>query len=338
MKKILISVLVGLALVGGASAVYAQEADLELPAAGLTPESLFYFLDKWAESVREFFTFGAEGKAKLQIKFAAERVAEVKLMIETKGANAKGLDQAKERFEVHLKRAADIVEKEKQKGKDVSEFANEINQEFHQKREEAKAVFETALDEFHIQKDELKEQIKAAKEAGDAELIETLKAELEAIEAEKDAAEELKDKTIDALEAEKDKLEDDLDDDDLEEDMEMDEEDARSDAEEEISEAQDEKQELIEEAKAEGVELAADSFMEFDSLIAQAKTAFNAGDFEEAERLAKEADDSFEKVKNIIDEAEDEDDEDKDDEDKDDEDEDDEDENEEESDDDEDDE
>ncbi|MEK9183862.1 MAG: DUF5667 domain-containing protein, partial [Patescibacteria group bacterium] len=56
--------------------VFAQNGTT-LPNAGLTPESPFYFLDKLGEALREFFTFNPEGKARLQIAFAAERVAEI---------------------------------------------------------------------------------------------------------------------------------------------------------------------------------------------------------------------------------------------------------------------
>ena len=63
--------------------VFAQNQAV-LPNAGLTPESPFYFFDKLGEALREFFTFNPEGKARLQITFAAERVAEIKVILETK--------------------------------------------------------------------------------------------------------------------------------------------------------------------------------------------------------------------------------------------------------------
>lgn len=37
--------------------VFAQSPQVALPSAGLTPESNFYFLDKFGEALREFFTF-----------------------------------------------------------------------------------------------------------------------------------------------------------------------------------------------------------------------------------------------------------------------------------------
>ena len=86
MKNILISnafVLVAL-FVFASSTAFAQSPQVTLPSAGLTPESSFYFLDKFGEALRSFFTFNPEGKALLEITFASERVAEIKVILETK--------------------------------------------------------------------------------------------------------------------------------------------------------------------------------------------------------------------------------------------------------------
>src|SRR3989344_5942563 len=106
-----------------------------LPNAGLTPESAFYFVDKIGESLREFFTFNPEGKAHLQIDFAAERIAEIKIILETKGVNAKGLEVAESRLQANIARAAGIVESEKSKGKDVRELAKSISEDFDVNKE-----------------------------------------------------------------------------------------------------------------------------------------------------------------------------------------------------------
>src|SRR3989344_2742597 len=106
-----------------------------LPNAGLTPESAFYFVDKIGEALREFFTFNPEGKAHLQIDFAAERIAEIKIILETKGVNAKGLEVAQSRLQANIARAAGIVESEKSKGKDVRELAKSISEDFDVNKE-----------------------------------------------------------------------------------------------------------------------------------------------------------------------------------------------------------
>jgi hypothetical protein len=58
--------------------VYAQ--DEELPDPGITPDSPFYFLDKWGKNITMFFTFGAEAKAKKALRYAEERLAEAQAM------------------------------------------------------------------------------------------------------------------------------------------------------------------------------------------------------------------------------------------------------------------
>ena len=81
-KSLLRIILVGCLLatslfVGGA--VYAQ--DEELPDPGITPDSPFYFLDRWGKSISMFFTFSAEAKTKRALRYAEERLAEAQAMV-----------------------------------------------------------------------------------------------------------------------------------------------------------------------------------------------------------------------------------------------------------------
>lgn len=64
-------------LCGGTA--YAQ--DEELPAPGITPDSPFYFFDKWGKSINLFFTFGAEAKARKALQYAEERLSEAQAMV-----------------------------------------------------------------------------------------------------------------------------------------------------------------------------------------------------------------------------------------------------------------
>jgi len=57
---------------------YAQ--DEGLPDPGLTPDSPFYFLDKWGKNIGMFFTFGNEAKARKALQYAEERLAEARAM------------------------------------------------------------------------------------------------------------------------------------------------------------------------------------------------------------------------------------------------------------------
>ncbi|MEK7635690.1 MAG: DUF5667 domain-containing protein [Patescibacteria group bacterium] len=57
-KYLIISFLTAIVLTGIAS------AQASLPDAGLLPDSPFYFLKSWKESIQLFFTFNAENKVK----------------------------------------------------------------------------------------------------------------------------------------------------------------------------------------------------------------------------------------------------------------------------------
>ncbi len=269
--------------------VFAQNG-ATLPSAGLTPESPFYFIDKLGEALREFFTFSPEGKARLQIAFAAERVAEIKIVLETKGVDAKGLEVAEARLREHLGEAAEIVIKQKGKGKDVSALAKELNDDFAEPKSALADSFKSEKKALEAREDELEKQMKAAAKAGDTVKTEALAQELGQVKAQ-----------LELLELKEEELEDDLDEEEekLEEEM-----SAQQKAEEAIREAEEEKAEMIEEAQEEGVELPANAFAEFDGLLAQAKGALQAGNFAEAKNLAKRAEKSLDQIEKTIEELE----------------------------------
>lgn len=215
-----------------------------LPKAGLTPESPFYFLDKFGETLRDFLTFNPEAKARLQVAYAAERIVEIKIILETRGVDTKGLEVARARLEANAAKAADIVKKEENKGKDVSKLAGEIVDSFHLQRKAVKQAFDDAKQEFSTKKKELHNQLLAAIETGDAALQEKIRAELVAIEAAKDEAEAKKDATIDILEAEKDRLQGELEEKKRQEDEAR---DVLEEAVEDLEEAKEKEEEFKEE-------------------------------------------------------------------------------------------
>jgi hypothetical protein len=61
---------------------YAQ--DEELPDPGITPDSPFYFIDRWGKNIGMFFTFGPEAKAKKALEYAEERLSEFRVMADKK--------------------------------------------------------------------------------------------------------------------------------------------------------------------------------------------------------------------------------------------------------------
>lgn len=267
-----------------ASPVFAQ--DNELPSAGLTPESSFYFLDKLSEVLREFFIFSPEGKAHIQITYAAERVAEIKVMLEVKGVEARGLEIAQDRLQAHLAKARAIVSEQKAEGKDVSQLAKELDDEFEGPKKALEQSFKDQERILEAQEESLEQKIAEARRAGDTAQVENLIQQLLQVKAQKDLLELKEEGAEEALEEEEERLEEEME--------------AKEKAEEGIREAEKEKQEILGEAVKEGISVPAGAFTKFDTFLAQAKSALAAGNYQEARRLAKQAEKTLDEVEEMI--------------------------------------
>ncbi|MFC1934550.1 DUF5667 domain-containing protein, partial [Chloroflexota bacterium] len=70
MKKLfMVPIIVILALMLCSSGVvYAQEAETTLPDPGTTPDSPFYFMDKWGKQISLAFTFNAQRKGEKALR------------------------------------------------------------------------------------------------------------------------------------------------------------------------------------------------------------------------------------------------------------------------------
>ena len=250
MKKIITTaMLVSSLLVGGA--VFAQSPQVALPSAGLTPESSFYFLDRLGENLRQFFTFNPEAKAKLQIEFAGERIAEIKVIVEKKGVNAKGLAIAESLLQVNVAYAAEIVSEEKVSGKDVSALAKTLNDEFDARDKLLEQTFKDAKAQLKAQRKEIKTKLLAeARRVGDTAQIAVLEAQLNDIDGQIDALGKKKDQLEDSLQNEQEKIEDEMSEDDQkEEELEQKEEQEAEEAEEAVEAEEPEEVDEPEEAE-----------------------------------------------------------------------------------------
>jgi hypothetical protein len=290
MKKSLITtavLVVGL-FVGGA--VFAQSPQVALPSAGLTPESSFYFLDRLGENLRQFFTFNPEAKAKLQIEFAGERIAEIKVMVEKKGVNAKGLAIAESLLQANVAYAAEIVSEEKISGKDVTTLAKTLNDEFDARDKLLEQTFKDAKAQLKAERKEIKTTLLAeARRVGDTAQIAVLEAQLNDIDGQIDVLGQKKDQLEENLQNEQNKIEDEM----SEADQEKEEVEAIQDAEEELAEKQ-----------AEGVTIPAEVLARFNDLLSQAKAALKAGNFQDADQLAEQAQDTLDIEEQEAEEAE----------------------------------
>ncbi|MDO8655444.1 MAG: DUF5667 domain-containing protein [bacterium] len=290
MKKTFISstvVVVALFMfASGITLAHAQDRQIVLPSAGLTPENPLYFFDRLGETLQEFFTFNPEGKARLQITFAAERIAEIKIILETKGVEAKGLDVAQSRLRANIAKAAGIVEGEKSKGKDVSKLAKELDDEFEDPKTALEQAFKAEKRVLEAKEDELKAKIRIARQAGDTAQVEALVGELGAIKAQKELLDLKEDEQAEELEQEEEKIEREIE--------------ARAEAEKAIRKAEEEKQEVLSEAGEKGVSVPAAAFEKFDKLLLQAKELFAKENYVGARQLAKQAKKSLDAVEEGI--------------------------------------
>lgn len=187
---------------------FAQGTQVNLPSAGLTPESPFYFLDRLSENLRQFFTFNPEAKAKLQIEFAGERIAEIKIMVEKKGVNAKGLAIAETLLQANVAYAAEIVNEEKVAGKDVAALAKTLNDEFDARDKLLEQTFKDAKTQLKAQRKEIKTNLLAeARRVGDTAQIAILEAQLNNIDGQIDALGQKKDQLENSLQNEQKNIE-----------------------------------------------------------------------------------------------------------------------------------
>lgn len=282
-QKIFVYVLAVSLLSGGV--VFAQN-ETALPNPGITPESRFYFLDTFGEFLREFFTFSPEGKARLQITFAAERIAEIKVILETKGVKARGLGVAQSRLLAHLADATAIVIEQKEEGEDASALAEELDDAFEGPKSALEEAFRAKKQALEAEEDELKAKIKEDRRAGDVAQIESLVRQLREVKAQKELLEQEKEEQEEALEREEERLEEEME--------------AQEEAKKAIREAEAEKQEVLEEAVEEDVVVPAEAFEKFDRFLVQAKELFDRGNYQGAKQLAKQAKKSLDAVADAI--------------------------------------
>lgn len=117
MTKKLLTNLIGIILFSFIFSSFALAKDFSLPDVSLTPDSPFYFLKSWKESIQLFFTFGAENKAKQYLHLAGVRVAEYQKMVE-KGKTDLA-QKTLEKYEEQLNKAVEKTNELKKKGKDI---------------------------------------------------------------------------------------------------------------------------------------------------------------------------------------------------------------------------
>jgi len=116
-------------------AVTAEDLGVSEPT--ILPDSPFYFFKEWQRGITSFFTFNPIKKAKLHLRYASEKVLEMKKIAE-KTNNVKTIEKASENYQKEVEKVSARVNKIKEKAsenEDVSNFLDKFTQQqiFHDK-------------------------------------------------------------------------------------------------------------------------------------------------------------------------------------------------------------
>lgn len=120
-KKFLMTVVISFFIfTNSASAAILPSSDI------IAPDSPFYFLQTWKESIQTFFTFGAENKAKQYLHLAEVRLNEYQNLID-KG-KTEIAEKTLAKYEKQLDNALQKTEELKNKGKDIKDLSQKIEE------------------------------------------------------------------------------------------------------------------------------------------------------------------------------------------------------------------
>jgi len=258
---------------------FGQIATTTLPNPGLTPDSPYYFLNRVSEALQEFFTFSPEAKARLELQFAAERIAEIKAMIAAKGATAPGIDVAKTILNENLAKASSAVTAEKAAGKDVSELAKEVSDRISSQKLALKGVFGDEQRNLNEQEKSIKEQIKEADKKGDAEKTAELVKDLSVVNTERTALKKHDDEGSQEFDNEDDKVDSTLE--------------LKDQALNAINDVKLQREEVLLQLSA----ITAADLALVDKAIASAEDLLAKGNYQASKELAHQAEKALERVK-----------------------------------------
>ncbi len=110
------------------SFIFANSASAAILPSGdiIAPDSPFYFLQTWKESIQTFFTFGLENKAKQYLHLAEVRLDEYQKMVD-KG-KTEIAEKTLAKYEKQLNNALQKTEELKNKGQDIKDLSQKIEE------------------------------------------------------------------------------------------------------------------------------------------------------------------------------------------------------------------
>ncbi len=262
----------------GAPATTNVATTVVLKDAGLIPGDFFYFLDRFGEGFSSFFTFKAESKAKLALDRAQERASEINAVLKTKGVKSKEVKRAKDDFDRELSLVASLIADKKAVGSDVFSLAKEIDDEFEVSKDMLKEAYRDYRDELNDKGFNLRKKLSNAIKAGDVTMQSTIEVELKKINEEVSVTKDEEDLIDSDFDDEKNQLEDSMG--------------KQQSAESHITNAERARVKFVSDMAVLGTAptvATVQVLASFDTMLAIAKTAFAASDFEIAKDNAKEA-------------------------------------------------
>ncbi len=132
--KAMVSMVMIALLVGGSSAAFASEASV--------PGDALYGVEQLVESIQYGLESNPTDKAHMQIKFAEERVMEMKQIIQQDNFKTKDLMRAQAEFQNNLVQVATIIDQEKSGGNDVTVLVEQLAGSMDEQKKYIQNTFE----------------------------------------------------------------------------------------------------------------------------------------------------------------------------------------------------
>jgi len=137
-----------------------QPEDLGVSEPKLLPDSPFYFLKNWARGIQNVLTFNPIRKAELRMKFANEKLMEVKKIVQ-KTQDPEKIKKATENYQQEVEKIKNQVEKIKEKAAENPQVESFLDKFIHQQ-----TLHEKLLEKLETQvPSQAFEKIKEAREA-----------------------------------------------------------------------------------------------------------------------------------------------------------------------------
>lgn len=273
MRRKLFGVLAVAALVAVALPAKAQTLEVPSSDAGIAPGSFWYGLDTFEEDFHDAVMLRKSSKARLGLDHAEERLAEIQKLIAEKGNDPEGLSTALERLRENIQRTTATVSDIQDDGEDAGDLADELTSILDDQERILEGILDNQRDFYGTDIDEILKKIQDA--AGDVEKLQELRDELNAKIVELKNVQDEMESTLDDMSQHNDAIEDAMHD--------------QAKAAKAMAKAREKLTKIQDQLTSDGLVIPADVLASYTDLMNQAETAYVAGNYAEARKLAKQA-------------------------------------------------